>query len=267
MSLLFDIFVFIFGLCIGSFLNVLIDRLPKGESILGHSYCPHCHKTLEWYELVPVLSFIFLRGKCSKCNKPISWQYPIIEILTGLLFLLIFNFSTLLGINLSNGINLQNLILLCCQLLIVSCLVVIFMTDLKYMIVPDEIIYPAIGISIIYQVINWQIGKLSNWHYPLIAGLGAALFFLFLILVTKGKGMGFGDVKIVAFMGFFLSFPNILVALCLAFFSGALVGIFLIAFRKKTMKSEIPFGCFLAPATLITLFFGGQIIEWYLALI
>ncbi|HPO75438.1 MAG TPA: prepilin peptidase, partial [Candidatus Pacearchaeota archaeon] len=252
------------GLCIGSFLNVLIDRLPNEESIFGRSYCPHCRKTLKWYELVPVLSFIFLRGKCSGCKKPISWQYPIIETITGLLFLLIFNFQFSIFNEISN-FNLQNILLLFCELLIVSCLVVIFMTDLKYMIVPDEIIYPAIAFSIIYQILNWHMGKLSNWYYPFFAGFGAALFFIFLILITKGKGMGFGDVKIVAFMGIFLSFPNILVALCLAFFTGALVGLILMVLHKKTMKSEIPFGCFLAPATLIVLFFGEEIVKWYLS--
>lgn len=258
-------FIFIFGLCIGSFLNVLIDRLPKGESILGRSHCSHCNKTLKWYELVPVLSFIFLRGKCSKCKKPISLQYPLVETITGLLFLLIFNFQFSI-FNEFSTFNLENLLLLCCQFIVVSCLVVIFMSDLKYMIVPDEIIYPAVIASILYQFLNWKAGNLTNWYYPLLAGFGAALFFLFLILITKGKGMGFGDVKIVFFMGLFLSFPQILVALCLAFFSGAIIGSILIAMRKKTMKSEIPFGCFLAPATLITLFFGEQIIEWYLSI-
>ena len=128
------------------------------------------------------------------------------------------------------------------------------MSDLKYMIVPDEIVYSGMVVALIYQFINWKNGQLLDWKEPLFAGIGAALFFLLLILITKGKGMGFGDVKIAAFMGFFLSWPNILVALLLAFFSGALVGLILIATKKKGMKSEIPFGCFLAPATLIALF-------------
>ncbi|MGB4254086.1 MAG: prepilin peptidase [Minisyncoccales bacterium] len=266
------IFIFIFGLCVGSFLNVLIDRLPKGESIFGRSYCNHCHKTLEWYELVPVLSFIVLRGKCSKCKKPIPLQYPLVELATGGLFLLIFIFFTPFDVNLSNEtifstFNFQNLLLLFCQLFIASCLIVIFMSDLKYMIVPDEIVYSGMVIALIYQFSNWKMGQLPEWHYPLLAGIGPALFFLFLILITKGKGMGFGDVKIAAFMGFFLSWPNILIALLLAFFSGALVGLILIATKKKGMKSEIPFGCFLAPATLIALFWGEELISWYMSII
>ncbi len=258
--------IFIFGLCIGSFLNVLIDRLPKEESIFGRSYCPHCHKTLKWYELVPVLSFIFLRRKCSECKKPISFQYPLVEITTGLLFLLIFNFQFSI-FNEFSIFNLQNVLLLGCQLFVVSCLIVIFMSDLKYMIVPDEIVYSGMVIALIYQFINWKNGQLLDWKEPLFAGIGASLFFLLLILITKGKGMGFGDVKIAAFMGFFLSWPNILVALLLAFFSGALVGLILIATKKKGMKSEIPFGCFLAPATLIALFWGETLINWYLGIL
>jgi len=264
---IFYIFIFIFGLCIGSFLNVLIDRVPKGESIFGHSYCPHCHKTLKWYELVPILSFIFLKGKCSKCKKPISLQYPLIELTTGILFVF-----TTYEMLLQRGITDEAFLgiisplwfaTIGCLLFIVSCLIVIFMSDLKYMIVPDEIVYSGIGVSFIYQFINWKSGQLLDWKEPLFSGIGAALFFLLLILLTKGKGMGFGDVKIAAFMGVFLSWPNILIALLLAFFSGALIGLILIAIKKKGMKSEIPFGCFLAPATFVSLFWGEALVNWY----
>ncbi|MCD6094427.1 prepilin peptidase [bacterium] len=258
-------FIFLLGLCIGSFLNVLIDRLSKRESILGRSYCPYCKRTLRWYELIPVLSFVFLRGRCRGCKKRISLQYPLVELTTGVLFT-----ATVYYLNLTDKglvFDISHLISLVCLLFIISCLIVIFMTDLKYMIVPDEIIYPAIVSGIVYQVINWRMARLENWYYPLLAGVVPFLFFLFLVLVTKGKGMGFGDVKIALFMGIFLSWPNILVALSLAFFSGAIIGLILVALKKKGLKSEIPFACFLAPATLVTLFWGEQIVEWYLGII
>ena len=254
------------GLCIGSFLNVLIDRLPKKERITGRSYCPYCKKKLAWYELIPLFSFIFLGGKCSSCKKPISLQYPLVEFATGILFAL----TTCSSSSQLSTFNLQNFLVLCCLLLIISCLIVISVSDFKYYIVSDEIIYPAIFLALVYQIIsNIQYlisdscNLLSTIQYPLLSALGAAAFFLLILLVTRGKGMGIGDVKISAFIGLFLSFPNILVALFLAFFSGSVIGLILVALKKKKLKSKLPLATFLAPATYIAFFWGERIIEWY----
>jgi len=259
----------LFGLCLGSFLNVLIDRLPKREKITGRSYCPHCKKKLNWYELIPLLSFVFLKGKCSACKKPISLQYPLVELATGILFpLTIYTYNSQLTTH-----NLQSFLTLCCLLSITCYLVVIFGSDVKYYIVPDEIIYSAIFFALCYQIISniqdfkSNFFKLFSALYPsFLSAVGAAVFFLLILFVTKGKGMGLGDVKIATFMGLFLSFPNILVALFISFFSGSIVGLILIALKKKTLKSKIPLAAFLAPATYIVFFWGGKIIERYLTL-
>ena len=265
-SLWYVIFT-LFGLCFGSFLNVLIDRLPKREKITGRSYCPHCKKKLNWYELIPLLSFIFLKGKCSACKKPISLQYPLVELATGILFpLTIYTYNLQL-----TTYNLQNFLTLCCLLLVVCCLIVIFGSDVKYYIVPDEIIYSAIFFALCYQIISniqdfkSNFFKLFSALYPsFLSAIGAAVFFLLILFVTKGKGMGLGDVKIATFMGLFLSFPNILVALFISFLSGSIVGLILIALKKKTLKSKIPLAAFLSPSTYIIFFWGGKIIERYL---
>ena len=138
--------IFILGLTVGSFLNVLIDRLPNDKSILGRSYCDHCKKTLSWKDLIPVLSFVYLRGKCRYCHAPLSYQYPIVELLTGLLFIATYQFATL---------NFQ----LIYYLLIVSSLIVVFFADLKYGIIPDKILLPAIVVSLVYLTI-------STFYFP-----------------------------------------------------------------------------------------------------
>ena len=251
-----------FGLCIGSFLNVLIDRLPRGESIFGRSYCPYCKKKLQWRELVPLFSFILLGRKCSACRKKISWQYPIVEIATGILFLF-----TTYNLQLATY-NLKSLLLLGCLLFIVSSLIIIFVTDLKYMIIPNEIIYPAIVVAFLYQFLqltthNLQLSDFKPLAVVLLSGILASAFFLFFVLISGGKGMGIGDVKLGFLMGLFLGWSNIFAALFFAFLIGAIIGIGLILAQKKTLKSEIPFGPFLVIGTFIALFWGKELINWY----
>ncbi len=250
--------VFLFGLIIGSFLNCLIYRLEKRAEtekkackkgscafFQGRSFCPHCRHTLSWRDLIPVLSFFLLRGKCRYCFQKISWQYPIVEIATGLLFLLIFNFQ----------FSIFNFI-------IVPFLIIIFVYDLKHYIIPDKIIYPAIGIALIYNF-QFLFNQFSIFKLSILSALLAAGFFLTIVMVTRGRGMGVGDIKLAFLMGLFLGFPNILLALFSAFLIGAIIGTGLIIFKNKTLKSEIPFGPFLVGGTLIALFWGEQIVNWY----
>jgi len=259
MNLFFNLVIFIFGLLIGSFLNCLIYRLEKKENFLkGRSYCPHCHHQLNWSDLIPILSFIFLKGKCRYCHKPISLQYPLVEISTALIFLLIFNFqfSIFNQFLISNFLNLAYLFLVSCFL------IVIFVYDFKYYLIPDKVIYLAILIVFIYRLF----GTSKPFLNPLFSGFGAAAFFFLLWFISRGRWMGFGDVKLGFLMGFFLSFPNILVALFFAFIIGAIIGIGLIIAGKKTLKSQVPFGPFLILGTFIALFWGDKIINWYLRL-
>ena len=247
--------IFLFGLIIGSFLNCLIYRLEKNKSFLkGRSYCPHCNKTLKWFDLIPILSFLFLRAKCRYCKKKISFQYPLIELVTGLLFVLIFwHFGFNVGF-----------VALSYFLISTVFLIIIFVYDLKHYIIPDKIIYPAIVIAIIFNLQFLAFNQFSIFKFSILSAVLPALFFLAIILLSRGRAMGWGDFKLAILMGLLLGWPNILVAFFLAFLMGSLVGMGLIISKRKTIKSMIPFGPFLVIATFIALFFGEQIITWYL---
>jgi len=263
----FSIIVFIFGTIVGSFLNCVIYRLEQGQSFLkGRSYCPHCKHTLSWQDLIPVLSFLFLKGKCRYCKKPISWQYPLVEISTGLIFLLIYNLQFFL---LRQGFEGQAIFNSIYYLIASSFLIIIFVYDLKHYIIPDKIIYPAIFISgIWYPVSGIFLSIYTKYEIlnTIYSAFGAALFFLAIVLVSRGKWMGVGDIKLAFFMGLFLGWPDILVALFSAFFIGAIIGTGLIVAGRKKLSSEVPFGPFLVTGTFLALFSGEALTSWYLNL-
>lgn len=242
--------LFILGIFVGSFLNVLVDRLPKGESIIkDRSHCEKCKATLKWYDLIPLLSFLMLRGKCRYCHAPISLYYPTVELTTGVMFALVFIFT---------GFRIYDLGFM---ILLLSFLIVIFFTDLKYGIIPDAILLPASIVSLLYLFLNPNSLIINH----LLSAVGACLFFLILFLVTKGRGMGFGDVKFSFLMGLILGFPNIVVSLYIAFLTGAIVGIILILWRKKRVfGTAIPFGPFLVLGTFSALFWGERILAMVL---
>ncbi len=257
----FLVFVFFLGLSIGSFLNVLIYRLPRSISpIKGTSFCPKCKKKILWYDNIPLLSFILLRGKCRFCHSPISWQYPLVELLTGVLFVSVALFLSPVQDYWITGLLDNWIIDLLVYWFLISTFIVIFFTDLRHQIVPDEVVYPAMGIGLIRQMS--LIGEGGSY---LLSGLGAGGFFLILHLLTRRKGMGLGDVKLAILMGLVLGFPKIIVALYLAFLTGALVGVILILARKKKFGEHIPFGPFLSGATIIALFWGEEIMTWFTA--
>jgi prepilin signal peptidase PulO-like enzyme (type II secretory pathway) len=267
--------LFVFGVVVGSFLNSVVYRLETNQQFLfGRSFCPECHHQLAWFDLIPVLSFIFLRARCRYCQKPISWQYPLVEISTALIFLLIFNFS---AFALGFGIGVAPFLSLVYLLTTSSFLIAIFIFDLKHYIIPDELIYSAIGVVAVYRLFefclptvalakagNLGLGILTPLFNSLAAAIIASAFFLAIYLITKSKGLGFGDVKLAFLMGLFLGFPDIVVALCFAFFSGAISGIVLMLAKKKELKSELPFGPFLVAGTFFALFFGSQAIDYYI---
>jgi prepilin signal peptidase PulO-like enzyme (type II secretory pathway) len=266
-SLTVYIFIFLLGLCIGSFLNCFIYRLEKGKSLKGRSFCPHCKHILSWYDLFPVLSFLFLGGKCRYCKKNILIQYPLVEVVTGLIFLLIFN----LKFEIFNQFEISKFLNIIFLFYIASVLIIIFVYDLKHYIIPDKVLWPAIAIAFIYQLFSNFKFQIVNY---LLAVVIAAGFFLVIFLISKGKWMGFGDVKLAVLMGLLLGFSNVLAALFLAFFFGAIIGIILMIFGRKSasadgggwrMKSEIPFGPFLITGTFIAMLYGNQIIHWYLS--
>lgn len=244
------VYLFIMGICVGSFLNVLIDRLPKGENFFsGRSYCDNCRHKLSWYDLIPIISFFILGRKCRYCKNKISWQYPVVEFATGISFTATYIYLHYLFP------RIDMIFPLFYFLCIVSGMTVIFATDIKYMIIPDEIVLP-LGILSIFFDIFMQKADFMNFIF---SALSFSLFFLMLLLVTKGKGMGFGDVKLAFIMGLILGFPKIIVAFYLSFLTGALISAILILRKRKSFKSTIPFGPFLSASALISLFFGESL--------
>ncbi|MDP4007178.1 MAG: prepilin peptidase [bacterium] len=274
--------VFGFGLMVGSFLNAFLYRLevqqglrsvaPKREKtglsvFQGRSFCPHCGHQLSWQDLIPLVSFVMLRGRCRYCKGKISLQYPFVEFACGLLFVATFSFvmENLLSVSFPQALYILYL------WAVVSALLAVFVYDLKHYLIPDKILYPAISLVLLWQVLlQFQVVEnllsVSFWE-ALLSGLGATGFFLAIYLLSKGRAMGFGDVKLALFMGLFLGFPNILVALAFAFGAGALVGLVLIALKRKTMRSEVPFGPFLVLGTLVVLFWGETLVNFYMSLV
>jgi len=232
-------FVFLAGLCVGSFLNVLIYRLPRNLPVArGRSYCPKCKRKISWYDNIPLLSFVILGGKCRYCKKKISLRYPFVELVTGILFVVGY---------------LRNLDYL--GYLLISSFLVIFFIDLEHQIIPDQLIMPLIIINIIYS----SIFNLQFTIYNLLpTAIISALFFYFLHFITKGKGMGLGDVKFAFLIGLVFGFPLTIGAVYLAFLTGAIVGVILILVRKVRFGQQVAFGPFLALSSILTLFFQEQ---------
>lgn len=240
---------FIFGLIIGSFLNALIWRIYVRRSVVkGRSICPECKHVLVAKDLVPLLSFVWQQGRCRYCHERISWQYPLVELATAAAFAaLVATFG---------------LTLVTAWYAVVLCLLlIIFVLDFRYSIIPDSVSLPLL-----------VVGALSLWTTglpgtDLLIGVGVGGgFFLLQWVVSRGKWIGDGDIRLGAAMGAILGWKLLLVALFLAYVVGALVGLVLLAKRKKTMESKIPFGTFLAAATLVCLFWGQQLVTWYLGL-
>jgi len=245
--------VFTVGTAVGSFLNVVIDRLPLKKSIIkGRSHCDHCRRTLRWFELIPLLSFVFLRGRCRTCGQKLSWQYPAVEMLTGVVFLLIFNFQ----------FSIFNFILA----VLMSALIVVSVVDLKLGIIPDEVL--------VFLLVVWGLKEVGGIRS--IEGIGqeialaavpavaAGLFFYLLVLVTRGRGMGGGDVKLAFIIGLFLSPGQTFIAIYAAFILGGLVALALLAVGRKKFGQTVPFGPFLAVGTLVGLLWGDELIRLYL---
>jgi prepilin signal peptidase PulO-like enzyme (type II secretory pathway) len=262
MNFMFYILIFILGAAIGSFLNVVICRLPKGRSVVKQrSCCPHCSKTLRARDLVPIFSFLLLRAKCRDCRAKISWQYPIVELAAGLFFVFIaYSYGAVT--------DLQN-ILIYRDLIFVSALLVIFMCDLKYFLVFDAVVIPMMVFAFVINL--FVFASAGDFWYHLAWLVGAAVFgggFFFLQhWLSKGKWVGAGDIRLGILMGLMLGWPLTLVGLFIAYIVGAVVSLILLGLKIRKMKSEVPFGVFLALATFITLFWGSNLLNYYLSLL
>ncbi len=260
MAYLLLIFIFLFGLTIGSFLNCLVWRLHTGESMGGRSRCPKCKHQIAWYDNLPVLSFILLRGRCRHCGKKISWQYPLVEFITGVLFVVVFILDCKLNIiNCLQITNYKLQISLFRDFFLVSVMIIIFIYDLRWYLILDKVTFPAMAVVII---LNLLLGL--NWQNLLFSGIIGGSFFLFQFIISRGKWVGGGDIRLGLLMGLVLGWKMLLLALFLAYLMGSIIGLGLIIGKKKHWGSQIPFGVFLSPATLIALFWGEQILNWYL---
>ncbi len=293
---------FLIGTVLGSLVKALADRSLGGKSFWGRSYCPSCKHKLAWYDLFPLLSYIILQGKCRYCRRKIGIRYLLVEVVMGIIVGFLFwqysndfqSLDLLHSLRISFQFSIFSLELLS-KIFFIVVLAILFLTDLEKMIIPDRIVLPSIIIGTVLSLIitvlkivylyfmlsQSAVGRLllpphSEYFQrhaleiaqPFLLSLLMAFliggFFYSLIVVTKGKGMGGGDVKLGAFMGIMLGFPHALFALVLSFLTGAIFSISLIIAGKKHFGQTIPFGPFLVLGSLIMLFWGREIMDWYL---
>lgn len=258
------VFVFILGLFVGSFLNVVVHRLHRHESfVLGYSKCLFCGHRLYPLDLVPLFSYLFLRGRCRYCQHGFSGHYPLIELITGLTFSLIFwrliPDTSVLSIFFISAVSLAKVFF---WWVISAFLIIVFTYDLKFYIILDKVVIPAMVIALLGNLaLGHSIGNL------LFGALIGGLFFLLQYIISQGRWIGDGDIRLGFLMGLILGWPQILVALFLAYVLGSVVGVGLLLSSKKKWKDKLPFGTFLSMATIICLLFGEQILNWYLNLL
>jgi len=271
--------LFIFGAIIGSFLNAVIWRIYVSRSVVhGRSKCVHCEHELSAADLIPIASFALLKGKCRYCSKKISWQYPLVEIATGLLFVAsyrIFFAQVPTGIvqSLFLGEHTGDTLALIRTLIFLCILIVLFVYDFRWAQLPDSVTLPAIPIAYVLNLIIFSAPATCTgtvmclFSTPWLSMISAALigggFFALQYGISRGAWVGGGDIRLGVVMGVMLGFPSILYALFIAYIVGAAVAVVLLSFKRKKMKSEIPFGPFLCGATAIMLLYGSQVAEWF----
>ena len=242
------IFVFLFGIVIGSFLNVCIFRIPKKESIvLPHSHCMTCGYQLQWYDLVPLFSFLFLRGRCRKCHTQLSLQYPLVEGLNGALYVIVF---------LANGWNMTSVV----YCLLTSALIVLSVIDFRTMEIPD-----GINLFIFLLGVAATVLDLANWKEHVIGMVSVSGFLLVIYLVTVGRGIGGGDLKLMAGAGLLLGVKEVV----LAFLLGCILGsvIHLIRMKVSGAEHKLALGPYLSMGIWLAMLWGQGIIDWYFHLL
>jgi len=257
--------VFIFGLMIGSFLNVVTFRLHQKQSFIkGRSRCPKCHQQIRWFDNIPLLSFIMLSGRCRYCHTKISWQYPIVELVVGCLFAMAFWINFKLPIfNLSFiwdwSLLMPVVVKFLRDIFFISVLTVIFIYDFRWYLILDIITIPAIIVAFVFNIIL----GFNVLNLLLATGIGGG-FFLIQFIISKGRWIGGGDIRLGFLMGSILGLPQVLVALFTAYISGLIIVVGLLMTGKKRMSSQVPFGTFLSIATIISLLWGTDILYYYL---
>jgi leader peptidase (prepilin peptidase)/N-methyltransferase len=252
MTLFMNILITVLGAALGSFLNVLIYRLPEETSIIfPASRCPHCRKAIRFYDNIPVISYILLKGRCRECHEKISFRYPLVELITAVISLLLFW---------KFGLTFQYLF----SFIFVCALMVITFIDLDHQIIPDVITLPGIPIFFLAAVFAMNLRFLDAFLGFLIGG-GCLYGIAFVYeLVTKREGMGGGDIKLLAMIGAFLGWQSLLFVLLVSSLLGAVVGISVMMVKGQDMKYAVPFGPFLSFAAVAYIFFGDYAIRLFL---
>lgn len=254
--ILVAVYVTVLGLIVGSYLNVVIHRLPRGIStVRPRSRCPECGAAIRAYDNLPVVSYLVLRGKCRSCGAPISWRYPAIEGLTGLLFAASF---LRFGFHLATPVA----CLFCCLMIILAGI------DVEHMLLPDRITLPGIAVGLLVQLAVPLAGGILGGVLGALLGGGILLAISMAWLLLRGEeGMGLGDVKMLAMVGAFLGWKGVVVTLFASTLTGAIVGLAVARKSQAGMKAKLPFGAFLAFAALVALFFGAPLVDAYLGLL
>lgn len=281
-------YLFLIGLCVGSFLNVVVFRYFPEEGFFcnikkcsGRSKCMTCEKTLKWYELIPVVSFFAQVGRCRGCGAKISWQYPLVELAGGLIFLLPYYFSAYNSLFSIPGSSI--LIFSAIWIAIFSVFILIWAIDYKFYIIPDElnIFLAVLGVVLIAE--NSFFKNFSNfgqgsflgsfsmlfgfregiWTNHLLGAIIGLVIIGLIIFITRGKGMGMGDLKLAIALGIIFGWPDIIFVLIFSFIVGSIYGVYLLIKRIKGFKDSVPFGPFLVLGSVTLIFFGQSILAWY----
>lgn len=246
-----EILIILYALIIGSFLNVCIYRIPQEESIsFPPSHCGSCDKKINWYDNIPVFSYLILKGRCRNCNSKISIGYPLIEVLNAVLYIMLFK---------KFGLGVDFIAFA----FITSTLIVVFFMDLKHMIIPDKLVITIVIFEILHKMVLCFFSEEIYLKSSILGAILSAILFLIIVLVSHG-GMGDGDITLIASLGFILGVKLILLNIFLSFLLGATVSLVLLGFKIKTRKDPIPFGPFIIIAFFIVLLFGNDIMDLYI---
>ena len=241
------IIIFIYGIVIGSFLNVCIYRIPNKESVvMVNSHCMSCGHKLVWYDLFPLFSYLFLKGRCRYCESKLSYQYVLIELLNGILYLVVFRV---------NGMNVESVLFA----LLVSALLTLSVIDYRTFEIPVRINAVILGIGIVHIIFD-----LGNWIHYLIGFFSASLFLFLCLIITRGKGIGGGDIKLMAVAGLCLGWQNIMLALAAGCIIGSVIQCIIIAVTKN--KTKFAMGPYLSVGIFVAMLWGDRFIDWYISL-
>lgn len=256
MNMFFAVYMALTGLAVGSFLNLVIDRMPLGQSIISPpSHCPGCQRHIPPWDLVPLLSYLWLRGRCRYCRATIPWRLPVVEVGTGVLFGLVAYLT---------GSSIDTLVVL-----VYACFfVVIIFIDLDHRLILNKIVFPGMIIALPLFPLGPTGGEVWLGEAYLRSAVGGLLgFFAMLVIYLLSRGgMGEGDVKLGALAGLATGFPQMIVTLLMSFISGGIVAFLLLLLRRKSRKDVMPFGPFFAGSAIVTLLAGEEILDWYLDL-